>query len=160
MIETHPPMTQAIRVLNDKFVPFVIHSYKYEEHGGTGGAARDLQVDEHRVIKTLVMETESGAPFLILMHGDKEVSTKNLARALGVKTVSPCSPDAANKHTGYMIGGTSPFGTRKPLRIYMERTIADLPAIYINAGKRGLLAEISPADLVKALNPILVNVAL
>ena len=160
MLETHPPMTQAIRVLKDKGIPFVIHSYKYEEHGGTGVAARELQVDEHPVIKTLVMETDTHDPFLVLMHGDKEVSTKNLARALGVKTVSPCSPDAATKHTGYMIGGTSPFGTRKPLKTYVERSIVDLPVIYINAGKRGLLAEISPADLVKALNPILVDVAL
>lgn len=160
MIETHPPMTQAIRILKDKDVPFVIHSYKYEEHGGTGVAARELQVDEHHVIKTLVMETDTHAPFLVLMHGDREVSTKNLARLLGVKTISPCSPDAVNKHTGYMIGGTSPFGTRKPLKIYMERTIADLPAIYINAGKRGLLAEISPADLTNILNPVLVDVAL
>jgi Cys-tRNA(Pro) deacylase len=160
MIETHPPMTQAIRVLKEKSIPFVIHSYKYEEHGGTGVAARELQVDEHPVIKTLVMETDTHDPFLVLMHGDKEVSTKNLARALGVKTVSPCSPDAATKHTGYMIGGTSPFGTRKQLRIYMERTIADLPAIYINAGKRGLLAEVSPVDLMKTLNPVLVEVAL
>lgn len=160
MIETHPPMTQAIRVLKDKGIPFIIHSYTYEEHGGTEVAARELQVDEHPVIKTLVMETDARAPFLVLMHGDKEVSTKNLARILGVKMVSPCSPDAANKHTGYMIGGTSPFGTRKQLKIYMEQTISDLPAIYINAGKRGLLAEISPADLVKALNPILVDVAL
>jgi Cys-tRNA(Pro) deacylase len=160
MIETHPPMTQAIRVLKDKGIPFVIHSYTYEEHGGTGVAARELHVDEHPVIKTLVMETDTHDPFLVLMHGNKEVSTKNLARALGVKTVSPCSPDAANKHTGYMIGGTSPFGTRKQLKIYMERTIADLPAIYINAGKRGLLAEVSPADLTKILDPILVDVAL
>jgi len=160
MIETHPPMTQAIRVLKDKGIPFVIHSYKYEEHGGTGVAARELRVDEHPVIKTLVMETDTHVPLLVLMHGNKEVSTKNLARVLGVKTVSPCSPDAANKHTGYMIGGTSPFGTRKQLKIYMERTIADLPAIYINAGKRGLLAEISPGDLKNILNPVLVDVAL
>jgi Cys-tRNA(Pro) deacylase len=160
MIETHPPMTQAIRVLKDKGIPFVIHSYKYEEHGGTGVAARDLQVDEYRVIKTLVMETDSGTAFIILMHGDKEVSTKTMARVLGVKTVSPCNPDAANRHTGYMIGGTSPFGTRKPLKIYMEMTIVDLPKIYINAGKRGLLAEVSPADLTKILDPILVDVAL
>ena len=160
MIETHPPMTQAIRILKDTNIPFVVHSYNYEEHGGTSVAARELQVDEYSVVKTLVMETDAHVPLIVLMHGDKEVSTKNLARFLGVKTVSPCSPDAANKHTGYMIGGTSPFGTRKQLKIYMERTICDLPVIYINAGKRGLLAEISPADLVRALNPILVDVAL
>jgi Cys-tRNA(Pro) deacylase len=160
MIETKYPMTQAIRVLKDHGVPFIIHSYKYEEHGGTEVAARDLQVGERNVIKTLVMETDTRDPFVILMHGDKEVSTKNLARFLGVKAVTPCGPDIVSKHTGYMVGGTSPFGTRKRLKIYMEKTIADLPVIYINAGKRGLLAEITPADMAKILNPVPVEVAL
>ena len=160
MIETKYPMTQAIRVLKDHGVPFTIHSYKFEEHGGTEAAARELQVGEHGVIKTLVMETDTRDPFIILMHGDKEVSTKNMARFLGVKAVTPCSPDIVSKHTGYMVGGTSPFGTRKRLKIYMEKTITDLPVIYINAGKRGLLAEITPADLAKILNPIPVEVAL
>jgi len=158
MIETKYPVTQAIRVLKENGVPFVIHSYKYEEHGGTGTAARELGVDEHEVIKTLVMETDRGEPFIILMHGDKEVSTKNLARFLGAKTVVPCQPDTASRYTGYLVGGTSPFGTRKRLKIYLEKTIADLPLIYINAGKRGLLAEMSPKDLIRILDPTPVEV--
>jgi Cys-tRNA(Pro) deacylase len=151
MIETKPPMTQAIRELKDKEIAFTIHSYDYEEHGGTAVAARELGVDEHGMIKTLVFETDTKEPFIVLMHGDKEVSAKNLARIMGVKAVHPCSPDVANKHTGYLVGGISPFGTRKRLKVYMERTIADLPVIYINAGKRGLLAEISPAAVTQAL---------
>jgi len=160
MIETKYPITQAIRVLKDHGVPFTIHSYKYEEHGGTEVAARELEVSEHDVIKTLVMETDTRDSFIILMHGDKEISTKNMARFLGVKAVTPCSPDTVSKQTGYMVGGTSPFVTRKRLKIYLEKTIADLPVIYINAGKRGLLAEITPADLAKILNPVPVEVAL
>jgi Cys-tRNA(Pro) deacylase len=159
MIETKYPMTQAIRALKDHGVPFVIHSYAYEEHGGTAVAARDLGVDEHRVVKTLVMETDVRNPFIIIMHGDREVSTKALARHLGVKTVSPCSPDTAAKHTGYLVGGTSPFGTRKPLKIYVESTVMDLPVIYINAGKRGLLAELAPADLARILKAETVSAA-
>ncbi len=160
MIETKYPMTQAIRQLKDGGLSFTIHSYNYEERGGTGVAARELQVAEHAVIKTLVFETDTREPLLVLMHGDKEVSTKNLARLLGVKTVQPCSPETANKHTGYMIGGISPFGTRKSLRVFMERTIADLPLLYINAGKRGMLAELRPSDLVAILHPTFVDVAL
>jgi Cys-tRNA(Pro) deacylase len=160
MIETKYPVTQAIRVLKEHGIPFVIHSYKYEEHGGTATAARELQVNDHLVIKTLVMETETHEPLIVLMHGDNEVSTKNLARFLGVKTVNPCEPDAALKHTGYMVGGISPFGTRKRLKVYVEKSITELPVIYINAGKRGLLAEISPQDLINALNPVFVEVAL
>ena len=160
MIETKYPMTQAIRILKDKGVPFVIHAYAYEEHGGTAVAARELAVDEHRVVKTLVMETETKSPFIVVMCGDKEVSAKNMARYLGVKAVAPCSPDTASKHTGYLVGGTSPFGTRKPLKIYVERAIMDLPVIYINAGKRGLLAEMAPADMAAILNPELVDVAI
>jgi Cys-tRNA(Pro) deacylase len=159
MIETNYAATQAIRVLKGKGHPFIIHSYKYEEHGGTPVAARELGVDEHAVIKTLVFETDAREPIIVLMHGDREVSTKNLARALGVKTVTPCTPDSANKHTGYMVGGISPFGTRKRLKIYMQKTIADLPKIYINAGKRGLLAEMDAADLMKILEPISVDAA-
>jgi Cys-tRNA(Pro) deacylase len=159
MIETNYAITQAIRVLKEKALPFVIHSYKYEEHGGTPVAARELGVDEHAVIKTLVFETDSREPLIVLMHGDREVSTKNLARALGVKTVTPCTSDSANKHTGYMVGGISPFGTRKRLKIYMQKTIAELPKIYINAGKRGLLAEMNPADLIRILEPALVDAA-
>jgi Cys-tRNA(Pro) deacylase len=159
MIDTNYAVTQAIRVLKEKGLPFVIHSYKYEEHGGTPVAARELGVDEHAVIKTLVFETDAREPIIVLMHGDREVSTKNLARALGVKTVTPATPDGANKHTGYTVGGISPFGTRKRLKIYMQKTIAGLPKIYINAGKRGLLAEMDPADLMKILEPISVDAA-
>lgn len=158
MIETNYAVTQAIRALKESGIPLVIHSYKYEEHGGTPVAARELGVGEHAVIKTLVFETDAREPLIVLMHGDKEVSTKNLARALGVKGVSPCSPETSNKHTGYIVGGISPFGTRKRLKVYMQKTIADLPKIYINAGKRGLLAEIVPADLIRILNPTPVDV--
>jgi Cys-tRNA(Pro) deacylase len=154
MIETKPPITQAIRALKEHGIPFVIHSYKYEERGGTVVAARELAVDEHLVIKTLVFETETHEPLIVLMHGEKEVSAKNLARLMGVKSVTPCSAEAAHKHTGYMVGGISPFGTRKRLDVYMEKTIADLPAVYINAGKRGLLAEISAQDLSRILEPV------
>ena len=159
MIETKYPTTPAIRVLKDQDVAFTIHSYKYEEHGGTPVAARELGVPEHEVIKTLVFETEAREPLLVLMHGDKEVSTKTLARILGVKTVTPCTPETANKHTGYQVGGISPFGTRKRLKVHMQKSIADLPKIYINAGKRGLLAEISPAEVMRLLNPVLVDAA-
>jgi Cys-tRNA(Pro) deacylase len=123
-------------------------------------AAKELDVDEHLVVKTLVMEDGNGDPLLVLMHGDKKVSTKALARALGVKTVRPCDPTVAHKHTGYLVGGTSPFGTKKRLTICIEKTIVDLKKIFINAGKRGLLAEISPRDLVRVLKPTPVNVAL
>lgn len=146
--------------MKEKGIPFVPRLYNYEEKGGTGVAARELGVDEHLVVKTLVMEDEKGGPLLILMHGDKEVSTKALARALDVKAVNPCSPEAANRHTGYMVGGISPFGTRKTLRVFVEATILDLPKIYINAGKRGFLVEISPSDLRKVLNATSVNVAI
>lgn len=160
MIEAKPPMTQAIRELRDRGATFTIHSYGYEEHGGTAVAARELGVDEHAMIKTLVFETDAREPFIVLMHGDKEVSAKNMARILGVKSVHPCAPDAANRHTGYMVGGISPFGTRKRLKVYMERTIADLPVIYINAGKRGLLAELSPSVLNQVVPIVPVEVSI
>lgn len=153
------PVTQAVRMLKEEGVEFSLRPYKYEERGGTGTASKELGVDEHGVIKTLVMEDEKGNPLLVLMHGDKEVSTKTLARILGVKTLSPCEPEAAHRHTGYVVGGISPFGTRKPLPVYVESSILELPAIYINAGKRGLLAEMSPQTLVTVLNPTPVNVA-
>jgi Cys-tRNA(Pro) deacylase len=158
-IKKHPT-TQAIRVLKDNNIPYILHSYTYEEHGGTSVSARELNVDEHHVIKTLVMEDETKKPLVILMHGDNEVSIKNLARFLGVKTISPCKPQTAQKHTGYLVGGTSPFGTKKTLKIYMESTIVSLDKIYINAGKRGLLAEISPKDMVDFLEPVPLEVAL
>ena len=159
MSKDHIPATPAIRVLKDNGVDFVPRPYKYEERGGTEVAARELGVDEHLTVKTLVMEDEKKSPFVVLMHGDKEVSTRELARTLGVKTVQPCDPTAANRHTGYMVGGTSPFGTKKALPVYVEETILSLPAIYINAGRKGLLVEMKPADLVRLLKPVTVNVA-
>jgi len=160
MAKTRIPVTPAILLLKERGVPFSLRPYPYEEHGGTRVAARALGVDEHRTIKTLVMEDDRKVPFMILMHGDREVSTKALARALGVKSVQPCIPLTAERHTGYRVGGTSPFGTRKSLPIYMEETIAALPEIFINAGARGLLAEMAPADLVRILHPRMVSVAI
>jgi len=159
LIKEKFPVTSAIRFLREQQVDFIERPYKYEEHGGTETAAKELGVDEHLVIKTLVMEDDNKKPFIILMHGDREVSTKELARMVGVKSVNPCDPQIALKHTGYMVGGISPFGTKKPLPVYVEETILSLPKIFINAGRRGLLAEMSPSGLVKALNPIPVQVA-
>jgi len=152
-------VTNAIRFLREHRVEFVEHPYRYEERGGTKAAAKALDVDEHLLIKTLVMEDEKKSPLIILMHGDREVSTKELARVLEVKSITPCSSGEAFKHTGYRVGGISPFGTRKRLPIYMEETILSLPRILINAGRRGLLCEMSPKDLVRVLNPIPVHVA-
>jgi Cys-tRNA(Pro) deacylase len=141
------PVTPAIRFLREKKVEFVPHLYEYVEKGGTGESARQLGIDEHAVIKTLVFETSENKPLIVLMHGDREVSTKNLARYLGVKSVEPATSDKASKVTGYQFGGTSPFGTRIKLPVYAERTIFDLGCIYINGGKRGFLVEIDPAVL-------------
>lgn len=154
------PTTSAVRFLREKNIRFVPHLYPYEERGGTGQSARMLKVDEHRVIKTLVMETDGRKPFIILMHGDCEVSTKSLARTLGVKSVQPCSSETAQKHTGYLVGGTSPFGTRTALDIYVEGTIFDLGSIYINGGKRGFLVEIDPRDMRHVLSLREVEVAI
>lgn len=151
--------TNAIRFLREHQVEFVERPYRYEEKGGTEVAAKALGVDEHLTVKTLVMEDEKKVPLIILMHGDKEVSTKELARVIGAKSVTPCSAETALKHTGYMVGGISPFGTKKKLPVYVEETILSLPRIFINAGKRGLLCEMSPKDLVRVLNPIAVQVA-
>ena len=149
----------AIPVLKKHNIAFTEHEYRYEERGGTAVSSRELGIDEHSVIKTLVMEDENKKPLIILMHGDREVSTKNLARQIGAKTVSPCAPDVAQRHTGYMVGGTSPFGTRKPLPVFMEKTIADLDRIYINGGRRGFLVAMSPSDLMRVLAPTLVDAA-
>jgi Cys-tRNA(Pro) deacylase len=154
------PSTSAVRTLKRHGVRFVLASYKYEEKGGTRAAAEQLNVDEHQVIKTIAMEDDTRCPFLVLMHGDKRISTKALARTLGVKAVKPCDSEVAHKHTGYLVGGMSPFGTRKPLRVYVEASILELPKIYINAGKRGLLAEMAPGDLANILRPLSVSVAL
>ena len=138
---------------------FTEHEYRYEERGGTAVSSRALGVPEHTVIKTLVMEDDQKRPLIVLMHGDKEVSTKNLARQIGSKMVSPCAPDVAQKHTGYLVGGTSPFGTRKSMPVYLERSIAELDRIYINGGRRGFLVAVSPADLIRVLSPTLVDAA-
>ena len=153
------PVTQAVRVLREHQVSFTAHLYDYVERGGTAHSAGSLGVDEHCVIKTIVFEDEGSLPLICLQHGDREVSTKNLARARGCKSVRPCSPETANRHTGYLVGGTSPFGTRKPLPVYMQRSIEDLPVIYINGGKRGLLVGLTPADVKRVLQPILVDAA-
>lgn len=153
------PVTAAIRMLRQHKVVYSEHLYDYEEKGGTSVSARALGVDEHCVIKTLVMENERREPLVVLMHGDLEVSTKNLARLLGVKTITPCAPDVANKHSGYLVGGTSPFGTRKAMPVYMEKTILDLPKIYLNGGKRGFLIGLTPGDVIVALQPQLVEAA-
>lgn len=154
------PVTPAVLALKKNQVDFIPRSYRYEEHGGTRVSARELGAPEHEVIKTLVMEDEGGSPLIVLMHGDREVSTKALARILGVKSVRPCDPKTAERHTGYRVGGTSPFGTKKPLPVYMEETIPGLPRILINAGSRGLLAEMPPSELVRVLNPAPVRVAI
>ena len=159
MSKDHIPATPAIRVLKDNLVDFVPRPYKYEERGGTDVAARELGVDEHITVKTLVMEDDRKSPFIVLMHGDREVSTKDLARILGAKTVQPCDPAAANRHTGYMVGGTSPFGTKKALPVYVEETVLSLPVIYINAGRKGLLVEMKPAELLRILKATPVKVA-
>ena len=152
--------TPAIHLLRLHKVPFTEHLYRYEERGGTAVSSRELGVDEHVVIKTLVMEDEHKQPLIVLMHGDRDVSTKNLARQIGCKTVAPCDPEVAQKHTGYLVGGTSPFGTRKTMPVYLERSIAALDRIYINGGRRGFLIALAPADLVRALSPMLVDAAI
>lgn len=143
----------AIRALRAADVAFVPHQYPWEAHGGTAASARHLGVDEHLVIKTLIFEDERKRPLCVLMHGDREVSTKQVARQIGVKSVAMCAPAAATRHTGYLVGGTSPFGMRKALPVYAERTILALERIAINGGRRGLLVAISPTDLVRVLRP-------
>ena len=160
MMKEKIPTTPGILALRAQKADFNLHPYPYEERGGTKRAAGKLGVDEHCVIKTLVMEDETGKPLIILMHGDKEVSTKSIARIIGVKSISPCNPVIAEKHTGYKVGGTSPFGTKKVMPVYMEATIADLQAIFINAGSRGLLAKMSSAELIRILTPVAVSVAI
>lgn len=160
MAKDKTPVTPAIRVLREQGVAFTDHLYEYEEHGGTAVSARELGVDEHAVVKTLVMEDDGRNPLVVLMHGDLKVSTKELARRIGVKTIQPCAPETANRHSGYMVGGTSPFGTRKPMPVYMEQTIVDLPRIYINGGKRGYLVGIDPKEAVRILRPTLVQVGI
>jgi Cys-tRNA(Pro) deacylase len=156
----HVSETPATQFLRKHGVAFSEHPYEYEEHGGTAVSSRELGVPEHDVIKTLVMQDEAARPLIVLMHGDCKVSTKNLARAIGCKAVEPCKPEVANRHTGFLVGGTSPFGTRKQMPVYVEKTILDLPRIYINGGRRGYLVSIEPAELVRVLAPKPVEVAL
>lgn len=153
------PVTTAVRFLRELRIAFEPHLYRYEEHGGTRHAAESLGVPEHSVIKTLVMETDLRQPLLVLMHGDCEVSAKQLARLIGSNRVTPCDEHTAQKHTGYIVGGISPFGTHSKLTVYAEDTIFDLPLIYINGGKRGFLVAINPDDLKKSLLPTMVHVA-
>ena len=153
-------VTPATAFLAGKGVDYTEHSFEYVEHGGTGHSSVSLGVPEHEVVKTLVMENERGEPLIVLMHGDRKVSTKELARQAGVKRIAPCKPQAATRHSGYLIGGTSPFGTRKAMPIYLERSVLDLPRIYINGGRRGYLLGMAPAELTRVLAPILVDVAL
>ena len=158
--DQHAPETPATRFLRQNQIPFSTHLYAYEDHGGTKVSSRELNVPEHAVVKTLVMENESRQPLIILMHGDRKVSTKELARQAGHKQISPCDPAVAQRHTGYMVGGTSPFGTRKAMPLFMERSILDLPLIYINGGKRGFLAGVHPHDILRILKPTVVTVAI
>jgi Cys-tRNA(Pro) deacylase len=152
--------TQATQCLRRHGVAFSEHPYEYEEHGGTAVSSRALGVDEHQVVKTLIMQDEDGKPLLVLMHGDCKVSTKNLARQIGCKSVEPCKPEVANRHSGFLVGGTSPFGTRKAMPVYVEQTILELEKIYINGGRRGYLVGIDPKALVDILPARAVNCAL
>lgn len=154
------PVTAATRWLQTHQVVFGPHLYPYEDRGGTAHSAHCLGVDEHQVIKTLVMENEHRQPLIVLMHGDCQVSAKELARLLGVKAITPCDPSVADRHTGYRVGGTSPFGLRKPLPIYMEASILDLPLLYVNGGKRGFLISLPPVEVQRLLQPTLVHVAI
>ena len=153
------PITPAIRMLREHKIAFTPHLYDYIEHGGTKHSAVSLGIDERIVVKTIVLEDEKKRPMICLQHGDCDVSTKNLARAIGAKTVTPCTPDVAMRHTGYMVGGTSPFGMRKAIPIYIERSILALDYVYINGGKRGFLVSLSPSDLARVLAPIPVDAA-
>ncbi len=153
------PETPATAFLSAHRIAHSNHLYEYEEHGGTAVSARELNVAEHHVVKTLVMEDESGKPMIVLMHGDRKVNTKELARQAGVKKIVPCTAETALRHTGFMVGGTSPFGTKKPLPVFIEKSILDLPLVYINGGSRGYLVGVHPHDIVHALVPKIVDVA-
>ena len=152
--------TPAIHSLRHHKVPFTEHPYRYEEHGGTRISSRELGVPEHIVVKTLVMQDADRMPLIVLMHGDREVSTKALARAIGAKAIEPCRPDVAEKHTGYLVGGTSPFGTRKSMPVYVERTVLALELVYVNGGRRGFLVALNPKAFVDVLNATPVEVAI
>ncbi|MFO0607213.1 MAG: Cys-tRNA(Pro) deacylase [Polyangiales bacterium] len=154
------PSTNATRLLRERGVAYTEHLYRYEARGGTRVSARELGVDEHLVVKTLIMEDDKAAPLVVLMHGDREVSTKALARAIGARSVAPCKPEVADRHSGYQVGGTSPLGTRRAMPVYVERTILDAPKVYVNGGSRGFLVGVAPKDLAALLAPTLVDVAI
>lgn len=156
----HISETPATALLRRHKVPFTEHPYEYEEHGGTTVSARELGVAEHHVVKTLVMQDDAARPLIVLMHGDCKVSTKNLARNIGCKSVEPCKPEVAQRHTGFMVGGTSPFGTKKAMPVYVEESILSLETIYINGGRRGFLVAIKPQVVTEVLNAKAVNCAL
>src|SRR5262245_4247540 len=156
---TDYPVTIARRVLREHGVAFEPHLYAYEARGGTRVSSTALGVDEHAVVKTLIFEDDAKKPLCILMHGDREVSAKNLARQIGVKGVAPCAPEVADRHSGYQVSGTSPFGLKRAMSVYCEKSIVDLPRIYINGGARGFLVGIDARDLVRVLQPVLVEVA-
>jgi Cys-tRNA(Pro) deacylase len=160
MRSANAPETPATKFLQQHGIAHSNHLYDYEEHGGTAVSSRELNVDEHAVVKTLVMEDETGKPVIVLMHGDCKVSTKELARQIGCKKVEPCKPEVAQRHTGFLVGGTSPFGTRKKMQICVEKSVLDLPLIYINGGRRGYLVGVHPHDLLRVLAPTVVAVAL
>lgn len=159
MKSTKEPVTQAVRWLRAARIPFEGHLYAYVPGGGTAQAAREMGVEEHRVIKTLIMEDERSNPLIVLMHGDREVSTQALARAMGVKRIAPCEPGVADRLSGYQVGGTSPFGTRRTMPVFCETGIAALPRIYINGGKRGYILSMDTTDVLRLLSPTLVSMA-
>ncbi|HET7866899.1 MAG TPA: Cys-tRNA(Pro) deacylase [Burkholderiaceae bacterium] len=158
--QKHVSETPATQLLRGRGVSFTEHVYDYVEHGGTAESSRQLGVGEHEVVKTLVMQDERAQPLIVLMHGDKQVSTKNLARAIGAKSVEPCKPEVAQRHSGYMVGGTSPFGTKKAMPVYVEASVLALPRILINGGRRGYLVGIDPGVLAELVQAKPVNCAL
>ena len=157
---THVSETPATQMLRAHKVEFTEHPYDYVEHGGTEESARQLGLDEHAVVKTLVMQDQDAKPLIVLMHGDCKVSTKNLARQIGAKSVEPCKPEVANRHSGYLVGGTSPFGTRREMPVYIEETILALPRIAINGGRRGYLVQLAPEVCTRLLDARPVHCAL
>jgi len=159
-VSAKAPSTNATRLLRERGVAYTEHLYRYEPRGGTRVSARELGVDEHHVVKTLIMEDDKAAPLVVLMHGDREVSTRALARAIGARSVAPCKPEVADRHSGYQVGGTSPLGTRRAMPVYLERSILEAPKVYVNGGSRGFLVGVAPKDLAALLAPTLVDVAI
>jgi Cys-tRNA(Pro) deacylase len=159
MGKSREPVTAAVRALRAAGVAFEGHPYRYVQGGGTAQFAAEEGVDEHGVIKTLIMEDDRGQPLIMLMHGDRQVSLRELARQIGARHVLPCAPEVADRHSGYQVGGTSPFGTRRPMPVYCEASIAELPRIYVNGGKRGYIVSLATSELLRVLQPTQVRVA-